>query len=136
MTVPFQRPLPEPDPDTAFFWEAIAKRRLEILRCADCGTWIHYPRPACWNCSSTALAPEPVSGLGTVHSFTITHRAVPGFEPPFTVALIELEEQPGLRLVSNIVGLEPAHVHIGMPVEVTFQPVAEDVWLPLFRRRS
>lgn len=130
------RLLPAPDADTAFFWEGTARRTLLILRCEECGTYVHYPKPACRRCGGAHLSPAEVSGRGTVHSFTITHQAVPGFEPPFAVVLVELEEQPGLRLVSNLTGVEPGDVRIGMPVEVMFQPVAEDVWLPLFRRRS
>jgi uncharacterized OB-fold protein len=129
-----QVPLPQPDADTAFFWQATARRRLEILRCDDCGTYIHYPKPACRACGSASLTPAEVSGRGRVYSYTVTHTPVPGYEPPFAVVLIELDEQPGLRMVSQIVDVEPGDVRIGMPVEVTFQPVAEDVWLPLFKR--
>jgi uncharacterized OB-fold protein len=129
------RPLPLPDPDTAFFWEATARRQLEILRCQTCKTWVHYPKPSCWNCSSGDLKPEAVSGRGTVYSYTVTHQDVPGYTAPFAVVIVELEEQAGLRMVSNVVDVPPEDVRIGMPVEVTFQPVAEDVWLPLFKKR-
>jgi uncharacterized OB-fold protein len=129
------RPLPLPDPETAFFWEATARRKLEILRCQTCKTWIHYPKPSCWNCSSGDLKPEEVSGRGTIYSYTVTHQDVPGYTAPFAVVIVELEEQAGLRMVSNVVDVPPEDVRIGMPVEVTFQPVAEDVWLPLFKKR-
>ena len=129
------RPLPLPDPETAFFWEATARRRLEILRCQTCKTWVHYPKPSCWNCSSGDLKPEEVSGRGTVYSYTVTHQDVPGYTAPFAVVIVELEEQAGLRMVSNVINVPPEDVRIGMPVEVTFQPVAEDVWLPLFKKR-
>ena len=129
------RPLPLPDPETAFFWEATARRKLEILRCQTCKTWIHYPKPACWNCSGRDLKPEEVSGRGTVYSYTVTHQDVPGYTAPFAVVIVELEEQAGLRMVSNVIDVPPEDVRIGMPVEVTFQPVAEDVWLPQFKTR-
>jgi uncharacterized OB-fold protein len=77
-----------------------------------------------------------VSGRGVVHSFTVTHFPLPGFEPPFAVVLVELEEQQGLRMVSNLVDVAPDQVTIGMPVEVTFEKVADDVTLPLFKRRA
>jgi uncharacterized OB-fold protein len=129
------RPLPLPDPETAFFWEATARGVLEILRCQKCGTWIHYPKPACWNCSSSDLKPEPVSGRGTVYSYTVTHQDVPGYTAPFAVAIIELEEQKGLRMVSNVIDVPADDVRIGMPVEVTFEKVADDVTLPMFKTR-
>lgn len=127
------RPLPAPDEDTAFFWTAAAQHRLEILRCTDCRTWVHYPRPACRRCGGRTLAPEQVSGRGTIHSFTVTHRPVSGFPSPFNVILVELEEQPGLRMVSNLIDDDPA---IGMPVEVTFERLTADLGLPVFRRRA
>ena len=81
------------------------------------------------------MKPEEVSGRGTVYSYTVTHQDVPGYTAPFAVVIVELEEQAGLRMVSNVVDVPPEDVRIGMPVEVTFQPVAEDVWLPLFKKR-
>ena len=128
------RPLPEPNSETAFFWEAAQKGELHILRCNACGTYVHLPRPACRNCQSTDLAPARVSGRGVVHSFTVTHFPLPGFEPPFAVALIELEE--GVRLASNVVDVPPEEMAVGIPVEVTFVKVADDVTLPLFRKRT
>src|SRR5438270_11519805 len=130
-----ERPLPQPDPDTAFFWEATRRGELRILRCRTCGTYIHLPRPACRACGSTDLAPERVSGRGVVHSFTVTHFPLPGFEPPFAVALIALEEQEGLRLVANVVDVWPEELEIGMPAEVTFERVSDDVVLPTFKWR-
>ena len=129
------RPLPQSDPDTAFFWEGTRERRLRILRCRSCGTYLHPPRSVCRACGGVDLAGDEVSGRGTVHSFTVTHFPLPGFDPPFAVVLVELEEQQGLRLVSNVVDVPPEDIEIGMPVEVTFEDVAEDVTLPLFRRR-
>ena len=100
------RPLPLPDPETAFFWEATARRQLEILRCQTCKTWVHYPKPSCWNCSSGDLKPEQVSGRGTVYSYTVTHQDVPGYTAPFAVVIVELEEQAGLVAEDLGLGLE------------------------------
>ena len=73
-----------------------------------------------------------MSGRGTVHTFTVNHQPwIPGYEPPYAVAIVELEEQEGLRLMTNVVGCPPDDVHIGMPVRVTFEH-HDDVWLPLF----
>ena len=130
------RPLPLPDEETAFFWDAAKNGELHILRCRDCGTYVHLPRPGCRGCGGTNLAPERVSGRGVVHSYTVTHFPLPGYEPPFAVVLVELEEQAGLRLASNIVDVAPDDIEIGMSVEVTFEKVADDVTLPLFRKRT
>jgi uncharacterized protein len=129
-------PLPDPDEDTAFFWEATAAGRLDILRCDACATFIHYPRPSCRACGSTSLRPATVSGRGTVYSYTVTHTPAPGYDAPFAVVLVELEEQAGLRMVSQLVDVEPEDVRIGMAVEVTFRQIEGGVTLPLFRRRA
>jgi len=59
---------------------------------------------------------------------------VPPFEAPYAVALIELEE--GIRLVSNVIGVPARDVRIGMPVEVVFERVDDELTLPLFRPRE
>jgi uncharacterized OB-fold protein len=46
------------------------------------------------------------------------------------VVLVALEE--GTRIVSNLVGVDPAEVRAGMPVRVEFTEVEEDRILPLF----
>ena len=67
-------------------------------------------------------------------TFTVNHHAwFPGQQVPYVLAIVELEEQPGLRLTTRLVGLEPEEVRIGLPVRVRFEQV-EDVWLPLFER--
>jgi uncharacterized OB-fold protein len=74
-----------------------------------------------------------VSGDAVVHTFTVNHQPwQPGVQVPYVVAIVELPEQDGLRLTTNIVGCAPEEVRIGMPVHVTFEQV-DDVFLPLFR---
>src|SRR5205085_3839396 len=105
---------------------------LLIQRCASCGTLRHPPRPACPSCRSLEWGTQRSSGRGSVHSYVVHHHPpVPGFEPPYVVAVIELEE--GTRLVSNVIAVDPADVKIGMPVEVAFEAVDDELTLPLFR---
>ena len=71
-----------------------------------------------------------------MHTFTVNHQPwIPGYDPPYVIAIVEIEEQPDVRLMTNIVGCEPADVHVGMAVEVMFDH-HDDVWLPLFAPRS
>jgi uncharacterized OB-fold protein len=73
-----------------------------------------------------------VSGRATVATFTVNHQPwIPGFDPPYVVAMVEIEEQPSVRLTTNIVGCRPEEVRIGMPVQVLFEH-HDDVWIPLF----
>jgi uncharacterized OB-fold protein len=81
-----------------------------------------------------SVGPAPVSGRGRVVTYTINHQAwKPELAQPYVVTIIELDDQPGLRLLSNLVGLPPEHVQINMPVQVVFEQ-HEDVWLPLFEK--
>jgi uncharacterized OB-fold protein len=85
------------------------------------------------------VGPEPVSGKAKVAAFTVNRQAwIPGFDPPYVVAMVEIDEEPDVRLITNIVGAAIDRVAIGMPVEVLFEewpvPGADTtVWVPLFR---
>lgn len=118
------------------FWTSGADGRLQILRCQDCGYYLHPPTPVCPIDLSKRLVPEVVSGRGTIETFTINHKQwMPGPEAPYVVAIVELVEQAQLRLTTNVVGCTPEEVYIGMPVQVTFEHHSDDgdeVWLPLF----
>jgi uncharacterized protein len=127
------RLLPRVDDTNRHFWTGGEHGELRILRCDDCGTWIHPPSPMCPICRSRAVAPAAVSGRAVVHTFTINHQEwLPGVEVPYAVAIVELPEQEDLRLTTNIVRCDPGEVRIGQAVEVTFEH-HEDVWIPLFR---
>jgi uncharacterized OB-fold protein len=133
--VPF-RILPEVTDRNRHFWTGGAHGELRVLRCLDCGTYIHPPTPICPKDRSKNVAPEALSGLATVVTFTINHqRWMPGPEPPYVVAIVALDEDPRVRLTTNIVGCDPADVCRGMRVEVTFEHHPDmngDVWIPLF----
>lgn len=126
------RKLPALTPDTAPFWQGGAQGLLNVHRCSACSRWFHPPAPICPHCRSFDVAPQPVSGHGKVLTFTINQQAwTPDLEEPYVVAIIELDEQAGLRLTSNIVRCAPQEVQIDMPVRVVFEQ-QEDVWIPLF----
>jgi uncharacterized OB-fold protein len=133
--VPVVRVLPEPDESTRFYWQAAARRELHIARCRGCGFYVHHPKSDCPRCAGRDVAPERVSGLGVVHSYTIAHRAAAGVPVPFFIALVELVEQRGLRLLTNLIECSLDEARIGMPVEVTFEDVGGGVALPQFRPR-
>lgn len=115
------------------FWTGGEQGELRFMRCDDCGYLNHPPTPICPRCRSKSLAPHTVSGRATVHTFTVNHQAwMPGPELPYVVAIVDIPEQDDLRLTTNIVGCAPEDVHVGMPVEVTFEH-HDDVWIPLFR---
>ena len=128
------RPVPEPTPVTAPFWEACKAHQLLLQRCETCGHTQFYPRSFCTACMSDELRWRSARGRGTVYSYSTVHRALlPGFEEdlPYVVAMIELEE--GVRLLSQIIGCAPEEVSIGLAVHVVFESVQEGVVLPKFR---
>ena len=107
-----------------------------IQRCAACGTWRHPPVPICSACHATTHRWERVSGRGRVFSYTIAHHAVhPALveRVPYNIALVELPDAGGVRLVSNLVDVPGEEVAIGLEVEVVFEEQGE-VTLPRFRR--
>ena len=129
------RPVPKPDEVTAFFWDAAGAGRLELQRCGCCELYQYPPDVACVHCQGTDLTPAPVSGRGSLYSYTRVDRAFhAGFAEklPYVIGLVELEEQPGLKLLTNIVGADPAQLKVGLPVEVTFE-ARRDMTLPQFR---
>ena len=126
------RPLPELTPSTEWFWTSGADGVLRIQGCRDCGTLVHPPVPICPSCRSRASAPVAVSGRATVVGVTVNaHPWLPTLPPPYAIANVALEEDPSVRLTTNVVGCEPDAVHIGQEVAVRFEPHG-DVWLPLF----
>jgi uncharacterized OB-fold protein len=116
------RPRPAPDALTQGFWGAARRHQLVIQRCDACGVLRHYPQTLCAACGNAAWSWSPVSGRGTIYTFTITHKA---FHPawagrmPYAVATIELEE--GVRMVSDLPPSDTERVAIGLPVKCFFE---------------
>jgi uncharacterized OB-fold protein len=115
-------PQPVPDAVTAPFWAALAEGRLAMCRCEQCELWLQPPLERCRRCAGPTRFVD-VAGTGTVYSFIVQHRAtVPGYldDLPYVVALVELDEQAGLRLPARIVGVDPAAVRCGLRVRAEF----------------
>lgn len=126
------RPVPELTDQNDFFWRSGRDGRLRFLGCSECGFLVHPPGPVCPRCLTRTLSPVPVSGRATVAAFTVNARSwIPGFDPPYVVAMVELDEQPDVRLTTQIVNFPPEDVRIGMPVRVIFE-AHDDVFVPLF----
>jgi acetyl-CoA acetyltransferase/uncharacterized OB-fold protein len=127
------RPLPELTPFNEWFWQSGRDGQLRIQGCRDCGQLVHPPVPVCPSCGSKESEPTVVSGRATVIGYTVNqHQWLPGFEPPYVIANVAIEEDAGVRLTTNIVNCEPDAVVVGQEVSVRFEE-QEDVWLPLFQ---
>ena len=133
--VPVTRPLPNITPLTRPFWDAAREERFVLFRCKTCGAW-YWPAAFCRHHDNgpfmSNLEWTEASGRGKVFVFDIIRRQMhPAFEVPYVYALVELEEGP--LFGCNIIGCPPDEVSIGMPVEVTFEKLNEDVTLPQFK---
>jgi uncharacterized OB-fold protein len=132
------RPLPTPSPLTAGFWDAAREHRLVVQRCDGCGALRHYPQPMCASCHSMDWSWTPVSGRGTVYTFTVTYQP---FHPawadrvPYAIATVELDE--GVRMMTDLPPEDTDEVAIGRPVECFFEdherPDGTTFTLPRFR---
>ena len=121
--------------DTAFFWEGTAAGELRIQHCPACGTLRHPPGPLCPSCGADKPDYVVASGRGSVFSFVVHHApAVPGKTLPFVIALVELEE--GVRMIAELIDVDPGSVHIGMPVELALTRIDDELTLPFWRPRA
>jgi uncharacterized OB-fold protein len=135
MQKPF-RVLPRVTDLNRHFWTGGADGELRFLRCQGCRSYVHPPAPRCPECLGRDLAPEAVSGRATLVTYTWNHQEwVPAPDHPYVIAIVEIEEQAGLRLTTNLVHCPPEDVRIGMPVRVVFE-AHDDVHVPLFEPRS
>lgn len=123
---------PVVSPDTAFFWEGTRQGELRIQQCADCGALRHPPGPMCMRCGSPSQKYTVASGAGQVFSYVVHHHPpVPGKQLPLVIALVELAE--GVRVLAEMPGINPDQVGIGMPVEIDFLRIDDDLVLPAWR---
>jgi hypothetical protein len=128
--------LPELTDRNRHFWQGGERGELVFLRCQDCGYYLHPPIPVCPRDQSKDVRPEAVSGRATLSSYTVNHHPwLPGFETPYVVAIVEMPEQTGLRLTTNLVNCPIEEIRGGMTLRVVFRHHEDpkgDVWLPLF----
>lgn len=130
----FARLLPRLDADNSFFWTGGADGILRFLRCGDCSTFIHPPRPLCFKCQSENVAPAAVPGTGSIETYTVNHQKWhPDLAVPYVIARIAIDGAPGVFLTTNVVGCAPADVDVDDRVRVVFEQ-QDDVFLPLFEK--
>ena len=125
-----KRFVPSPTPETKPFWDGTRAGELRLQRCSACSHVYFPPRPFCPKCAARKVEWFKASGRGRLFSYVIHHRPAPGFTPPYSIAVVELEEGP--RMMTNIVGCKPETVRIDMPVQVVFDDVTPEISVPKF----
>jgi uncharacterized protein len=137
--------LPLLDDDSTPFWDGCAMGQLRVQRCASCHRRRMPPRPMCPWCQSLESVWEATSGRGRIWSFVVPHPPLlPAYAAmaPYNVIVVELDEDPSIRFVSNLVAtaagaldeVDPSRLQIGEPVEVCFAPPVEGIALPRWKR--
>ncbi len=128
-----KRVIPTPTPETRHYWEGAKAGELRLQRCNACDHTYFPPRNHCPACGGRDVAVFKASGKGRLFSYVINHLPSPGFEPPFAIAVVKLDEGP--RLMSNILDCEqtPEALELDMPLEVTFEKLTDNITLPQFK---
>jgi uncharacterized OB-fold protein len=115
------------------FWEGCGVRKLRYQLCTDCDTANFPPTEHCRQCLSVELQWTQSGGTGEIYSWTVVHRPVSAqFEPSYAPAIVTLDE--GYQMLTNMVGVAPEDLAIGMRVHVQFHRVEPDLTLPYFTR--
>jgi uncharacterized OB-fold protein len=128
-----RRFVPQATPETQPFWDGTKAGELRLQRCDACAHAYFPPRPFCPKCASRKVSWFKASGRATLYSYVIHHRPMPGFTPPYSIAVVELTEGP--RMMTNIVNCPqtPEALQLDMPVEVTFIKLSDAIALPQFQ---
>ena len=127
------RALPQPTPETQHFWDGTREGELRLQRCDACGKVYFPPRPFCPGCASRRVSVFKASGRAVLWSYVIHHRPVPGFTPPYAIAVVQLAEGP--RMMTNIVDCPqtPEALQLDMALEPAFERIDDEITLALFR---
>ena len=134
MSEKYEKLLPRIDEMSRPYWEGAKRHELLLQKCQECGHYRYPPGETCPSCLSDKLEWVKVSGRGSVYTWTVFHRAYhPAYKDdiPYAVVVVELEEGP--RMITNLVNCRIEDIKMGMPVEVVFDDVTEEVSLPKFR---
>ncbi len=132
--IDYKKPIPIPNEASRPFFDGAREHRLLIQQCTTCGAVMWPVKSRCNNCLNPTVTWIQASGKGTLYTFALMHQVYhPGFadEVPYNIAQVDLAE--GLRVMSNIVGCSNADLEIGMPLEVTFEDISDEVSLPKFK---
>ena len=135
-------PLPDTeDPRTAEYFAGAARGELVLPHCDSCSRLVWYPAKRCPSCGGTAFTWSPVEGRGRLYSWAVVRRAfLPAFEAmvPFVTALVALDEDPAVRIVTYVVDCDPDSLVDGQPLDAVFRPLefptvpGKSVAVPMF----
>ena len=113
------KPVARPTPDTQEWFDRIDRGELTVALCGECGLRFLYPRGNCPRCGARSTKLVPASGEGVLASFVVNHRGPEGFDPPYVLGIVRLDEGP--LLTANVVNVHPAAVEVDLAVRAVFE---------------
>jgi len=127
-------PSPLADATSLPWWQAASEHRLVVQRCTSCGRTRLPPAPVCPECRSANSDWREVSGRGEIYTYTVVHRPIAaGQQLPYVIAVVALDDAGGIRIISNLVGIDLDHLTIGLPVELVWEDMSAELSIPRFR---
>ena len=118
------------------YWEACNEERLSMQRCEACSRLRWHPSPRCGDCGSADYAWDTLTGLGKINTWTVvTHPVHPAAieKVPYVVVVVDLDDQPGLLMVSNLVDCDPNNIRFEQRVQVAYIAHPSGQKIPVFR---
>lgn len=134
----YKKPLPTPDAETQPYWDGTKAHELRVQRCSQCGKLRWPPRGFCPNCYSWQSEWVPLAQTGSITSYVVVHHATAAFadDAPYSIARVAIDGADGeVTLEANVLDCPSEDLKVGMPVEVVFLDVTDEVTLPQFRPR-
>lgn len=121
------------------FWDSLRAHQVRVQRCSTCGTYRYQPKEVCARCQSRAAQWSPISGRGTVYTYTVIRRApTPAYEAGLPYAIVHVTMEENFRMAATMRGMDPDAVRIGLPVRLAYDDVTTEWTLFVFepeRRR-
>ena len=93
-------------------------------RCPSCGAHFFPARDVCPGCLTEDLKPVPLSGQGTLYTYTVVRQSAPEFRVPYLLGYVDLPE--GVRVLGVLLGLPEDQARIGMTLSLVTRPVGTD----------
>ena len=125
---------PQVDHDSLPYWRHLREHNARLQKCEKCSRFRFPPMPSCPYCGALGGSWTPISGKGKVYTWmVIDHPIDPRLaaEVPFVIAMVELEEGPGVA--GRMVGIEREQIKGDMPVKARYDDIASELTLLNFQ---
>jgi uncharacterized OB-fold protein len=119
-------PIPEPTPVSRPFWDGLSQHRIRVQYSPSLSRYVFYPRALAPGTLADDLEWREIDGAGTLYTFTVARRPT---GPPWVDAVPQLlavvQWDAGPRISTELVGVDPSDIRIGMRVQPVFCDLPE-----------